>query len=259
MFLTSPFEQFELSVLYPVYLAFTESSDLNVINGLDLSFTNSSLYLVIMISFFWFISSQIAKHSSLNPKTFLQIVFETLYQALLTIVSGNIGTANLKYFPFLATIFVFIGSLNLIGMVPYSFTVTSHISITFALAFSVCVALFILSIRLHGLVFFKSFLPEGTPLPLAPLLITIELVSYTSHSISLSVRLFANMLSGHALLKILSGFVAALAPTSLYFVAVAPFAVVFALTGMEFCIALLQAYVFTVLTSIYLKDAIYPH
>jgi ATP synthase subunit 6 len=251
--LYSPFEQFELSVLYPIYF------DSNSGNGWDISFTNSSLYMVLMLSIFWFLSNQIVKHSSLNPKTFLQLVFENLYQGLLMIISGNIGTSNLKYFPFLTTIFVFVGSLNLIGMVPYSFTVTSHISITFALAFSVCVALFLLSINLHGVVFFKSFLPEGTPLGLAPLLITIEIISYLSHSISLSVRLFANMLSGHAILKILSGFVAILLSTAYSYVAIAPFAVVFALTGMELCIALLQAYVFTVLTSIYLKDSIYPH
>lgn len=257
--LFSPFEQFELTVLYPFYLEFTETSNKNFVNGLDLSFTNSGLYMVIMVLSFWLLASFTSNSATLNPKTFLQLVFENLYQGLLTIISGNIGTSNLKYFPFLSTIFVFIASLNLIGMVPYSFTVTSHISITFALAFSVCVALFILSIYLHGFVFFKSFLPEGTPLALAPLLITIEIVSYTSHSISLSVRLFANMLSGHALLKILSGFAAALFPTAYILVGFVPLAVVFALTGMEFCIALLQAYVFTVLTSIYLKDAIYPH
>lgn len=257
--LSSPFEQFDLSVIYPFYIQLFESSNKDIINGLDLSFTNSSFYLVFMLVLFWFLANETAKQAFLIPKTFLQIVFENLYQGLLGIISGNIGSTNLKYFPFLVNVFIFVGSLNLIGMIPYSFTVTSHISITFALAFSICVALLILSFYLHGLTFFKSFLPSGTPLALAFLLITIEIVSYTSHSVSLSVRLFANMLAGHALLKILSGFSATLVYTKYAVVAILPFAVVCALTGMEFAIALLQAYVFTVLTSIYLKDALYPH
>lgn len=258
--LISPFEQFELQIFLPFSLGlFFNNPD--TLSQLNLSFTNSTLYLAIGLFVFLFLTITTYQRNVLNSRSFFNTLFVTLYKLVMSIVISNIGSANIKYFPFIATIFIFISLLNLIGMVPYSFTVTSHISITFALAFSICVALFILGLYLHGLKFFKSFLPEGTPLALAPLLITIEFVSYLSHAISLSVRLFANMLSGHALLKILSGFVASLMSVGGVYIAVgfAPLMVVFILTGLEFCIAVLQAYVFTILTCIYLKDAIYPH
>lgn len=253
----SPFEQFELSKFVSFMVKYCPFSD----SRWDLSFTNSSLYMLIALVIFIFTITTVISNASLNPKGMIHLIFSNLYRGLLNVVSGHIGNTNLVYFPFLATVFIFISSLNLIGMIPYSFTVTSHISITFALAFGICVSLFVLGLNLHGITFFKSFLPEGTPLGLVPILVPIELLSYLSHSVSLSVRLFANMLAGHALLKILSGFVCSMVAAGgiLAIAAVAPFAVVFVLTGMEFCIAILQAYVFTVLTCIYLKDSIYPH
>lgn len=258
--ITSPFEQFNLSVIFPVVLGSFGNSP-EFLNSINLSITNSTLYMAIGLGLFVFIAKVVSSTFLVSPKTAIASVFTELYKFLFTVVVGNIGSANLKYFPFISTVFIFICTMNLIGMVPYSFTVTSHISVTFSLAFGICVSLLILGLQLHKATFFKSFLPEGTPLPLVPLLTSIEIVSYLSHSVSLSVRLFANMLSGHAILKILSGFAASMSAAGGIFTAlsIAPFAVVFALTGMECCIAILQAYVFTVLTCIYLKDAIYPH
>jgi ATP synthase subunit 6 len=257
---TSPFEQFNLSVLFPLVINSWGNST-EVLNSLNLSITNSTLYMFIGLAIFAFVTKVVSSTFLVSPKTAIASVFTELHKFLFTVVVGNIGSSNLKYFPFISTVFVFICTMNLLGMIPYSFTVTSHISVTFSLAFGICVSLLILGLQLHKATFFKSFLPEGTPLPLVPLLTSIEIVSYLSHSVSLSVRLFANMLSGHAILKILSGFVASMSAAGGVFsvLALAPFTVVFALTGMECCIAILQAYVFTVLTCIYLKDAIYPH
>ena len=257
----SPFEQFELNSLIPIniVLPWTKSNllDTGVVN---LSFTNSSFYAVMIVVVCFVLSYFVWNASTVIPKAW-QSVLELIYSFVLGVVTENIGKTNLKYFPFLSTVFIFILMSNLFGMIPYCFTVTSHISITFALAFSICLSLLILGLTMHKNVFFKSFLPEGTPLALAPLLVVIELVSYSSHAISLSVRLFANILSGHALLKILAGFMWTLASLGGIFViaSFAPFMVVFALTGMEFGVAALQAYVFTVLTCIYLKDTLYLH
>lgn len=257
----SPFEQFELNVLVPFYfvIPFTKNklADTFVIN---LSFTNSSFYIGMIVAVSFALSYFVWESSTVIPKSW-QIILESVYSFILGLVIENIGKNNLKFFPFLSTIFIFILLSNLFGMIPYCFTVTSHISITFALAFSICVALLILGLFMHKAAFFKSFLPEGTPLGLAPLLVVIEMVSYASHAISLSVRLFANILSGHALLKILAGFMWTLASLGgIYLVAsLAPFMVVFALTGMEFGVAALQAYVFTILVCIYLKDTLVLH
>lgn len=257
----SPFEQFELVSLIPINLKlFWRNSNLSDTGVLNVSFTNSSFFVALIVGSFFALSYYVWQSSSIIPKPW-QILLESVYSFVLGLITENIGRNNLKYFPFLSTVFIFILMSNLLGMIPYSFTVTSHISVTFALAFSICIALLILGLFLHKDVFFKSFLPEGTPLALAPLLVVIEMVSYTSHSISLSVRLFANILSGHALLKILAGFMWTLASLGgIYIIAsLAPFAVVFALTGMEFGVAALQAYVFTILSCIYLKDTLVLH
>jgi len=150
---------------------------------------------------------------------------------------------------------------NVLGMVPFSFTITSHICVTFGLSFSICVGILILGLAQHGVHFFSCFLPAGAPLPIAPLFVGIELVSYSSHAVSLAVRLFANMLAGHALLKILAGFVWTMWGRGGVLVAAsrAPLGVVFAITVLEIGIAFLQAYVFTILSCIYLKDSIHLH
>jgi len=165
-----------------------------------------------------------------------------------------VGNEGRKYFPFVFTLFMFVLFGNLLGMTPYSFTFTSHIAVTFALAIVIFIGVTILGFAKHGIHFFSFFLPPGTPLPMWPLLIPIEVISYLSRPISLSVRLFANMLAGHTLLKVIAGFIAVLGVFG-----VVPLAFVVVLTGLEILIAFLQAYVFTILTCLYINDALHLH
>ena len=190
-----------------------------------------------------------------------QAFLEMIYKFILSLVEEHLGKAEVRFFPLLLTLFLFVLGANVLGMMPFSFTVTSHICVTFGLSFSICVGILILGLMNHGVHFFSSFLPAGTPLVLAPLLVSIELVSYTSHAFSLAIRLFANMMAGHALLKILAGFVwtmwgvgGFLVPASIF-----PILIVSAIMVLEMGIAFLQAYVFTVLSCIYIKDAIHLH
>jgi ATP synthase subunit 6 len=177
------------------------------------------------------------------------------------LVSEQIGKKGIQYFPFVFTLFTFLLLSNLIGMIPYSFTTTSHFIITFTLSFCVFIAMTLIGFQTHGLHFFSFLLPPGAPLILAPGLVVIELVSYCFRGISLGVRLFANMMAGHTLVKILSGFAWSMLSLSgaLKLAAAIPFLVVFALMFLEVGVACLQAYVFTILTCIYLNDAIHLH
>ncbi|MFT6579825.1 MAG: F-type H+-transporting ATPase subunit a [Alphaproteobacteria bacterium] len=183
-----------------------------------------------------------------------QCAAELAYEFVAGLLRDTVGQEGRKYFPFVFTLFMFILCGNLLGMVPYSFTFTSHIVVTFALAFVIFIGVTVLGFAKHGMHFFSFFVPPGTPLPMYPLLIPIEVISYLSRPISLSVRLFANMLAGHTLLKVIAGFVAALG-----FFGVLPLAFVVALTGLEILIAFLQAYVFTILTCLYINDALHLH
>ena len=183
-----------------------------------------------------------------------QCATEMAYEFIANMLRDTVGQEGRKYFPFVFTVFMFVLFGNLLGMVPYSFTFTSHIVVTFALAFIIFVGVTILGFVKHGLHFFSFFVPPGTPLPMYPLLIPIEVISYLSRPISLSVRLFANMLAGHTLLKVIAGFVWALG-----LFGVLPLAFVVALTGLEILIACLQAYVFTILTCLYINDALLLH
>lgn len=183
-----------------------------------------------------------------------QCAAELAYEFVAGLLRDTVGQEGRKYFPFVFTLFMFILFGNLLGMVPYSFTFTSHIIVTFALAFVIFIGVTVLGFAKHGMHFFSFFVPPGTPLPMYPLLIPIEVISYLSRPISLSVRLFANMLAGHTLLKVIAGFVAALG-----FFGVLPLAFVVALTGLEILIAFLQAYVFTILTCLYINDALHLH
>ena len=176
------------------------------------------------------------------------------YEFIANMLRDTVGQEGRKYFPFVFTVFMFVLFGNLLGMVPYSFTFTSHIVVTFALAFIIFVGVTILGFVKHGFHFFSFFVPPGTPLPMYPLLIPIEVISYLSRPISLSVRLFANMLAGHTLLKVIAGFVWALGVFGIL-----PLAFVVALTGLEILIACLQAYVFTILTCLYINDALHLH
>ena len=238
----SPLAQFEIKPLYKLELG-----------GYDVSFTNSALFMTLaflLITFFLLLSTK--KRATVPGRW--QVMAELSYEFIASLIRDTIGAEGRKYFPFVFTAFMFILVGNLLGMMPYSFTFTSHIIGTFALAFFIFIGVTIIAIVKHGLHFFSFFLPPGTPWLMAPLLIPIEVISYLSRPISLSVRLFANMLAGHTLLKVIAGFVGLLG-----FAGVMPLALVTALTGLEILIAFLQAYVFAILTCLYINDALHLH
>lgn len=250
MYLThSPLEQFEIIKIIPIRFG-----------DLDLSFTNSSFFCllisVIIILFILFSTT----NRTIIPNNW-QSISENLYEFTYSLVQENIGKAGKQYFPFIFTVFLFILFANLIGMIPYSFTVTSHIIITFSLSLSIFIGVTIIGFVKHKLHFFSILLPSGTPTILAFYLVVIELVSYVARAFSLGVRLFANMMSGHSLLKILAGFSWSMLSIGgiFYLLSIIPLIVVFAVTGLEIGIALLQAYVFTALTCLYINDAINLH
>ena len=248
--LFSPLEQFSIFKLIPISFF-----------GLDLSVTNSTLFAGIscFISFIFF--NFICSNAKLVPSLW-QSIAESLFEFVFyNVLSENIKKGGSAYFPIILTIFIYILSCNLIGMIPYSFTVTSHIVITLGLAIVAFTGINIIGLSIHGFHFFSLFLPGGAPLALAPLLIPIELVSYSFRVVSLALRLFANMMSGHCLLKILAGFAWTMLSAGgiLSVVHLLPLVVIFAIVGLELSIAFLQAYVFSVLLCIYLNDAISLH
>ena len=222
--------------------------------GYDMSFTNSSLFMVLAlaaIALFFFT----AMRSRRLVPTRLQSMAEMVYEFVANMVRSNVGEAGMKYFPFVFTIFIFILVLNLLGMLPYAFTVTSHIIVTFALAAMVWVTATVIGFARHGVGYLKLFVPEGVPLWIMPVIVPIELISYLIRPISHSVRLFANMMAGHTMLKVFAGFAVSLP----VFAKAAPLAFTVAFTGLEFAIAILQAFIFVVLTCIYLNDAVNMH
>ena len=238
-----PMSQFEIKRLVPIELF-----------GYDISFTNSSLFMVLalfLISGFLIVAMS---SRALVPGR-IQSIAESLYEFVAGIVRENLGEEGKKYFPWVFSIFIFILTLNMLGMIPGSFTVTSHIIVTFALAAMVWIVVTIIGFVRHGVGYLKLFVPDGVPLWLMPLIVPIEIVSYLIRPISLSVRLFANMMAGHTMLKVFAGFA-----VSLPFVAKAlPVVFTAAFTGLEFLVSFLQAFIFTVLTCIYLNDAVNMH
>ena len=247
--ISSPLEQFGIVSLLPI-----------TIWNFDLSLTNSTLFLFIatFISLFWLALS--FNKLTLIPNNW-QLFYEAFYNLTLDIVKVNLGSKGEIYFPFIFTLHILLFFCNLVGMVPYSFTVTSHIIFTFGLALSIFIGINIIGIKFHGWKFFNLFLPKGVPLIIMPLLITIEIISYLIKVFTLSIRLFANMTSGHALLKIIAGFSWTMLASGglLAFFYVIPLALLLVLIGLELGIAALQAYVFTLLTCIYLNDVLDMH
>lgn len=240
--MASPLEQFEVKTLVPIE-----------VGGVDISFTNSSLVMAIAVGLGAGFMILATRRGAMIPSR-VQAAAELTYEFIAGIIRETIGNEGRRYFPIIFTLFLFILLGNMLGMVPYSFTFTSHIIVTFAMALTVFLAVTALGFVKHGLHFFSFFVPPGAPIFMWPLLIPIEIISYLSRPISLSVRLFANMLAGHMLLKVIAGFVVALGV-----VGIIPLAVVIALTGLEILIAFLQAYVFTILTCLYIKDALDLH
>jgi F-type H+-transporting ATPase subunit a len=239
----SPLHQFEIRSIVPVEW-----------NGLDLSFTNSSLWMVSVIGAVLLFFVLGMRRRALIPG-YWQSLVEIVFEFVGGILQENTGSQGRKYFPFVFSLFLFVFGCNLFGMLPYSFTVTSHIAVTFALAALVFVTVTIVALCRHGWHFFSFFLPHGTPWWLAPIMIVIELFAYLARPVSLSIRLAANMVAGHVLLKVIAGFVVAMGIVWGAF----PMPVILLLTGFEIFIAFLQAYIFTILTCVYLNDAIHLH
>lgn len=247
--ISSPLEQFEIVTVLPLTFF-----------NLNISLTNSSLFLIIALGFIFFWLNLSFYKNSLIPNNW-QIVKESVYSITVSMVKDNIGKKGEVYFPFFFTLHLILLSCNLFGMIPYSFTITSHIAFTFSLALSIFIGINIIGLQLHGLKFFSLFLPRGVPLIIVPLLITIEFISYIIRVFTLSIRLFANMTSGHTLLKIIAGFSWTMLSAGglLAFFHLLPLALLFILIGLELSIAALQAYVFTLLSCIYLNDVLDLH
>jgi F-type H+-transporting ATPase subunit a len=247
--LASPLEQFVIKPIIPLS-----------IGGVDLSFTQSALWMMIAVVCATLLMTVAMRRRALVPGRW-QNVPEILYEFIGKLASESLGDEARRYFPFIFSIFMIVLMGNLLGMVPYSFTYTSHIIVTGALAMMVFIAATAIGFIRHGLHFFSFFLPKGLPIALAPLVILIEVVSYLSRPISLSVRLFANMVAGHTMLKVFAGFSVAMGSslTLGYVIGLIPLMLNVALVGLEIMIAFIQAYVFATLTCLYLKDAIELH
>ena len=212
---------------------------------------------VILSSLFLYLG---IKKSSLIPNRFQSSV-ELLYEFVSNMVKENVGSGGKKYFPFIFSLFIFILFGNLLGMIPYSYTFTSQIIVTITLALIIFIGVTLIALIKHKLKFFTFFFPSGVPIALAPLLIPIEIISYLMRPVSLSVRLFANMLAGHTMMKVFAGLIIMMTSASgiLKVGAVLPLMAVIGLTGLEFLVAALQAYVFSILTCMYLHDALHLH
>ena len=243
-----PIHQFQISKLIPIE-----------IGGLDLSFTNSSAFMAataIAAGAFLFLSTS---NRALVP-TRMQSLAEMSYEFVASMLRDAAGKQGMRFFPFVFSLFMFVLFANLFGLFPYFFTVTSHIIVTFALAILVIGTVVVYGFMKNGIGFLKLFVPQGVPGILVPLVVLIEVISFLSRPISLSVRLFANMLAGHITLKVFAGFVTSLSALGAVGVvgAVLPLGMTVAITALEFLVAFLQAYVFAVLTCMYLNDAIHP-
>jgi ATP synthase subunit 6 len=247
--LYSPLDQFKIAPLFSLEIL-----------GIDISATNFllvSLLAIFTLQSFIFLIKEPNTNSFFVIPSGWQNLIEKLYALVTQLLSDIITTGSEKYFPFMSVLFMFILSNNLIGLVPYSFTVTSHITLTFFLSFSIFVAMNVIGFQRHGLEFFSLILPANTGFYLALLLVPIELISYIAKPISLGVRLFINLMAGHSLLKVIVGFSwnILLVENLKAIVFIVPLLILVLLMGLELGVALIQAYVFVTLTSIYLNDS----
>ncbi len=240
--MASPLEQFRIEPIVPI-----------TVGNLDFSFTNSSLWMAVSVGAVYALVMAGTRQRALVPGR-LQAVVELAHEFVADMLRENAGKEAMRFFPAVFTLFMFILAGNSLGMIPGAFTFTSHIIVTFFMAICVWVGVTILGFWLHGARFFGFFVPHGAPKLMLPLLVPIEIMSYCVRPISLSVRLFVNMMAGHTMLKVFAGFIVALG-----IFGVGPLAITVALTGFEFVVAFLQAYIFTVLTCLYLHDAIHMH
>lgn len=240
----NPLAQFELHTIVPISLF-----------GYNISFTNSSLVMIIAVLFTSLFFTIALKVTSANSPSRIQMFTEIIYRVISDIVNSNIGEKGRPFIPFIFSLFLFILICNLLGLLPYSFTVTSHISITFTLAIMVFFVVTIIGFVKNGFGFLSLFVPDGIPLLLAPLIFVIELFAFLARPVSLSLRLVANMIAGHVLLKVIAGFIVTLS----LLLKPLPLPLVVALSGFELFVAILQAYIFALLSCIYLNDALNLH
>lgn len=249
----SPLDQFEILPILSLNLGFADFTitNVNVILALIFFFLTSLYFLMINIRHFTF-SIQLNNWP---------IIFNIVYNLIKDLIINNIGPKGSKFFPLVFCIFMYIVCLNLIGLIPYSYTITSHLIVTFALALFIFIGINIITARYHGFEMFSLFLPSGTSLALAFLLVPIELISYIFKPVSLSIRLFANMMAGHTLLKVIAGFAYTMMGLSgiIFFVHYVPLLILIPLFLLELGVSLIQAFVFSVLICIYLNDAINLH
>jgi F-type H+-transporting ATPase subunit a len=244
-----PIHQFQIHNMVPL---------INL-GGRQIAFTNSALFMMIIVVGVSALMIGASAPRAVVPGR-LQSIAEISYEFIANTVRSSAGTEGMKFFPFVFTLFMFVLFANLIGLIPYSFTVTSQIIITAALALTVFLVVVGYGFWRNGLHFLNLFVPKGVPKAILPAIVLIEVLSFLSRPVSHSVRLFANMLAGHITLQVFAGFIIMLAGAGIlgWFGAVLPFAMVVALTALELLVAFLQAYVFAILTCIYLNDAIHP-
>src|SRR5581483_4471688 len=245
-----PIHQFQIVNFFP----------LGKLGNTEIAFTNSAVFMLIaVVGLTLFLVAGSARGAAVPSR--LQSAAELSYEFVVNMVRSTDGHGGMRFFPFVFTIFMFVLCLNMFGIIPYAFTVTSHIIITAALALTVFFTVLIYGLIRHGLHFFNLFVPKGVPIYILPRIVAIEILSFISRPISHSVRLFANMLAGHIALKVFGGFIILLggALGAIGWAGgVLPFAMIVALTALEALVAFLQAYVFAILTCIYLNDAIHP-
>jgi F-type H+-transporting ATPase subunit a len=244
-----PIHQFEIRDLFPIAK----------IGNTEIAFTNSAAYMFVAVALITaFLVGGTARRGLVPGR--VQSIVELTYEFVASTIRSTAGAEGMRFFPFVFTLFTFILTVNIIGLIPYNFTVTTHIIITSTLALSVFLTVLVYGFWKHGLHFFNLFVPKGIPIYILPLVVFIEVLSFLSRPISHSVRLFANMLAGHITLQVFASFIILLGSAGILGIAGAtlPLALVVALIALELLVAFLQAYVFAILTCIYLNDAIHP-
>jgi F-type H+-transporting ATPase subunit a len=229
------------------------------IGSTEIAFTNSALYMLVAVGIISVFLLATTRSRALVPSR-LQAVSEVFYEFVADMIRGATGPEGMQFFPLVFSLFMFIFVANVMGLIPFSFTVTSHLIITVALALLVFLTVIVAGFLKHGLRFLKVFVPSGIPIYILPLVVTMEVFSFFVRPVSHSVRLFANMLAGHITLQVFAAFVIMLGGAGIlgWFGATLPFALIIALTALELLVAVLQAYVFAILTCIYLNDALHP-
>ncbi|RTL52581.1 MAG: F0F1 ATP synthase subunit A [Bradyrhizobiaceae bacterium] len=247
--MADPIEQFEIHKIV----------SLGHIGGQEIAITNSTVYMFVAVGVISLLMIGGSAARSVVPGRF-QSLAELTYEFVANTLKSSVGEEGMKFFPLVFSIFMFILTANLIGIIPFTFTVTSHLIVTVALALLVFLTVLLYGLYKNGLKFFKLFVPSGIPIYILPLIMVIEVISFLSRPVSHSVRLFANMLAGHITLKVFASFVASLGALGAVgiFGATLPLAMTTALTALELLVAFLQAYVFAILTCIYLNDALHP-